>query len=479
MAAPLAGTRVIELGTMITAPLAGMMLGDLGADVIKVERPGSGDPFRSFEGGSYSPHFVAFNRNKQSLVLDLQAEHDREKLFSLVRTSDVVIDNFRAGVLDRLGLSPERMREINSRIIQCSITGFGTVGPYKDRPAFDTVGQALSGIASLAIDPGAPKFTGTTISDNVTGMYACYAILAALIEREKTGRGRRVEVNMMEASVAFMPDAFVNLETHGIRNGPLTRVSFSQSYVVRCKDGKLLAIHLSSADKFWAALLRSWMTRGLRMNASPRAMTGSANMNCSSTSCSRALNGATAAPGSSAWRPRTCLRSGPADRRSDGRSPASCAWHFPPARVCHRRLDPCHSSARPLRRRTPQCLAEPAAPRPASGPAGSRSLGRKHVGRSIKKASGRVGTSPARGHPFDGRPVFGRWPAAHDCAFPALRIPRDDRLRGSATRTPNRNVVTVAGITILISAKLENRHRRVVIATLPGSSMCQPAFAVR
>ena len=256
MAAPLAGTRVIELGTMITAPLAGMMLGDLGADVIKVERPGSGDPFRSFEGGSYSPHFVAFNRNKQSLVLDLQAEHDREKLFSLVRTSDVVIDNFRAGVLDRLGLSPERMREINSRIIQCSITGFGTVGPYKDRPAFDTVGQALSGIASLAIDPGAPKFTGTTISDNVTGMYACYAILAALIEREKTGRGRRVEVNMMEASVAFMPDAFVNLETHGIRNGPLTRVSFSQSYVVRCKDGKLLAIHLSSADKFWAALLR-------------------------------------------------------------------------------------------------------------------------------------------------------------------------------------------------------------------------------
>jgi formyl-CoA transferase len=242
---------------MITAPLAAMMLADLGAEVIKVERKGGGDPFRSFNGSLYSPHFVSFNRNKTSVVLDLQTEEDRAALLRLVDDTDVVLDNFRPGVLNRLKLDSEVLRARNPRIIHCSITGFGEFGPYRDRPAYDTVGQALSGIMGLSIDPDAPRMSGTTISDNVTGMYACYGILAALLERQTTQKGRRIEVNMLEASVAFMPDALMNLEMLGLHNNPYTRVSFSQCYVMRCADEKVIAIHLSSPDKFWLGLLNA------------------------------------------------------------------------------------------------------------------------------------------------------------------------------------------------------------------------------
>jgi crotonobetainyl-CoA:carnitine CoA-transferase CaiB-like acyl-CoA transferase len=255
MVAPLAGMKVIDLGTMITAPLAAMMLGDLGAEVIKVEREDGGDPFRSFNGSLYSPHFVAFNRNKTSMQLDLQSDAGREALLQLVETADVAIDNFRPGVLGRLNLDTAILQARNPRLVHCSITGFGETGPYRERPAYDTVGQALSGIAHLQIDPDRPRLSGTTISDNVTGMYACYGVLAALMERYVTNKGRRIEVNMLEASIAFMPDAFMNLEQLGVSNDPYTRVSFSQAFVMRCKDGKRLALHLSSPDKFWRALV--------------------------------------------------------------------------------------------------------------------------------------------------------------------------------------------------------------------------------
>jgi crotonobetainyl-CoA:carnitine CoA-transferase CaiB-like acyl-CoA transferase len=264
--APLAGIRVIELGTMITAPLAGMMLADMGADVIKVERP-EGDPFRSFNGGLYSPHFAAFNRNKRSVTADLQTEEGRRLVEALVASSDVLIDNFRPGVLKRLSLDPETLRSKNPRLIHCSITGFGDRGPYASRPAYDTVGQALSGIAGLSIDKDEPVFSGTTISDNVTGMYACNAILAILVERGLTGIGRRVEINMLEASSAFMPDAFMNYEMLGLRNDPLTRVAFSQAFVVNCADDRLLALHLSSQNKFWQGLVRAIGKPALALDA--------------------------------------------------------------------------------------------------------------------------------------------------------------------------------------------------------------------
>ena len=255
MTQPLDGILVIELGTMITAPLAGMMLADLGARVIKVEHPKGGDPFRAYRGDLYSPHFSAYNRNKESMQLDLQSEAGQDKLHRLLRKADVLLDNYRPGVLDRLRLDDETLEQLNPRIVRCSITGFGDSGPYRDRPAYDSVGIAMSGLASLLVDPEQPNAAGPTIADNVTGMYACYGILGALVSRGKTGKGARVSTNMLESTIAFIPDTFATFTRLGIVSAPQTRVSTSQSYVLACSDGRMVALHLSTPDKFWKGLL--------------------------------------------------------------------------------------------------------------------------------------------------------------------------------------------------------------------------------
>lgn len=251
MAGPLEGIRILELTTMITGPLGGQLLGDLGAEIIKVETPKGGDMFRSFRGGSYSAHFGAYNRNKRSIVLNLKSDKGKEVLFRLVEKADVLLENFRPGVMERLGLGLEALREVNPQLIYCSITGFGEDGPYKDRPAYDAVAQALSGVASMFLDPDEPQFAGPTISDNMTGINACYGILGALFERERGGPPRRVDVNMLESTVTFMPDPWANMLQADIRQHPLARVMASQSYSLKCGDGKLLAVHLSSPEKFW------------------------------------------------------------------------------------------------------------------------------------------------------------------------------------------------------------------------------------
>jgi crotonobetainyl-CoA:carnitine CoA-transferase CaiB-like acyl-CoA transferase len=247
----LSGIKVVELTTMITGPLTGMLLADLGADVIKVENPAGGDPFRSFRGGQYSPHFCAYNRNKRSIVLDLRSEEGKSALERLVETSDVLIENFRPGVIERLGFDDKRLAQLNGRLIHCHISGFGAGGPYTNRPAYDAVAQALSGMSSLYLDPDSPQITGPTISDNVTGYYASYGILAALFEREKSGKGRRIDVNMLEATLAFMPDPFGYYTQMDLVSDPKLRTRTSQSYAFRCADGKLLTVHLSSQEKFW------------------------------------------------------------------------------------------------------------------------------------------------------------------------------------------------------------------------------------
>ena len=160
--------------------------------------------------------------------------------------------------MERLGLGVEVLRQNNSRLIACSITGFGEDGPYKDRPAYDAVAQGLSGITSMFLADDDAQLTGPTIADNMTGYNACYGVLGALFERERTGRVRRVEVNMMESAIAFIPDPFLNAQLAGVEPGPLMRVSASQSYAVRCADGKALAIHMSSQEKFWQAMQRAF-----------------------------------------------------------------------------------------------------------------------------------------------------------------------------------------------------------------------------
>ena len=164
--------RVLDLGNFITGPYAAMLLAELGADVVKVERPGTGDPFRSFEGGLYSPHFQSYNRHKRSVTLDYSKPEGLEILRKLVSNADVVVLNNRPGVSEKLGVDYERLHAINRRLVYCSITGFGSDGPYASRPAYDNVGQTLSGWLSLFHDGGDPRVAGPAVSDALTGVFA-------------------------------------------------------------------------------------------------------------------------------------------------------------------------------------------------------------------------------------------------------------------------------------------------------------------
>jgi crotonobetainyl-CoA:carnitine CoA-transferase CaiB-like acyl-CoA transferase len=247
--------RVVELGTYITGPAAGMHLADLGADVIKVERPGTGDPFRAFKGGLYSPHYQTYNRNKRSIALDTKKPEDLATLHDLVATADVFIQNFRPGVAEKLGAGEEELRKIRPDLIYCAISGFGTSGPSRDRPAYDTVAQAASGYLRLLTPPTNPRVIGPAIADAVTGQYAAMGIMAALLERAKTGKGRRLDISMLEAMCHFNLDSFTHYYSVDEVMGPLSRPVVSQSYTFACKDGKWVAIHMSSPTKFWEGML--------------------------------------------------------------------------------------------------------------------------------------------------------------------------------------------------------------------------------
>jgi crotonobetainyl-CoA:carnitine CoA-transferase CaiB-like acyl-CoA transferase len=253
----LSGIRVVEQGTFITGPAAGMFLADLGAEVIKVEQPGAGDPFRAFRGGLYSPHFQTYNRNKRSVTLNPKTSNDAELFDDLIRDADVYIQNFRPGTAERLGAGADRLRELNPRLIYCAISGFGQDGPAAGRPAYDTVAQAASGFLKLLVNPAHPRVVGPAIADAMTGFYAAYGILGALVERGRTGKGRVVEVSMLEAMCHFNLDAFTHLYAEGEVMGPFSRPTVSQSYVVECADGRWLALHMSSPEKFWQGLARA------------------------------------------------------------------------------------------------------------------------------------------------------------------------------------------------------------------------------
>src|SRR6202034_3704287 len=174
---------------------------------IKIESP-EGDPYRSYQGGQYSPHFQAYNRNKRSLALDLKSAADRELFGQIIRQADVFIQNFRPGTAERLGTGAARLQQINPRLVYCSISGFGSSGPYSDRPSYDSVAQALSGFLSVVVDYRRPQFLGPALADAITGMYAAQGILAALVRRGRTGVGGHVEVSMIEAMAHFAVEPF-------------------------------------------------------------------------------------------------------------------------------------------------------------------------------------------------------------------------------------------------------------------------------
>ncbi len=249
MTSPLKGIRVLDLGIVIAGPFTGSLLVDLGADVVKVEGP-QGDQFRSYEAG-----FNVLNLSKRSVCIDLRSKTGRAAFQKLVDTADVVLENFRPGVMDRLGLGWKTLHERNQRLVYCSISGFGNSGPYRDRPAYDTSIQSVSGFLSLLIDPERHTIPGPPIAHAATALYACNGILGALFERERTGVGRRIDVSMVEALMAFGNQAYGHYFFTGEVPGPTTRASVAQAYAIACQDGTLIGVHLSSVEHVWSGLL--------------------------------------------------------------------------------------------------------------------------------------------------------------------------------------------------------------------------------
>jgi formyl-CoA transferase len=223
--------------------------------VIKIEPPEGGDPFRGFDGSGCSPQFCAYNHNKRSLALDISLPDGRAILLDLLGSADVLLDNMRPGVLARLGLDAPVLAAANPALIHASLTGFGTEGPYRDLPAYDTVAMAMGGLLSQLLDGQAPRIAGPAMADAVSGLYTAIGILGALLGRARGGTTRRVEVAMNEAVSAFACEPFASFFATGVSPGPYDRAAMSQSYAVRCADGALIGLHLSSPLKFWAALL--------------------------------------------------------------------------------------------------------------------------------------------------------------------------------------------------------------------------------
>ena len=267
----LAGVQVLDLGHFITGPYSAMLLAELGADVIKVERPGSGDAFRAFEGSLYSPQFQSHNRHKRSLTLDFTQPEGRAVLMDLVRSADVMIVNNRPGVSEKLGIDHETLRAVNPRLIYCSITGFGPDGPAAGRPAYDTVGQAASGWISLFHDGDDARVAGPAVCDGVTGVFACLGMLGALFERERSGQGRKVEISMVEASMAMAVEPIGHYLATGVAPSRYTRGAISQAYVVSCADGNRICLHMSSPEKFWQGLATAIGDPGLLQRYPDRA----------------------------------------------------------------------------------------------------------------------------------------------------------------------------------------------------------------
>ncbi|KJK24958.1 carnitine dehydratase [Burkholderiaceae bacterium 16] len=221
---PLAGFTVVDLTRVLAGPYCTMMLADLGARVIKIENPAGGDDSRHvgpFVDGE-SAYFASVNRNKESIALDLKAPRDREVLAAMIASADVLVENFRAGVMEKLGFTWEALHAANPRLVYASISGFGQTGPYRDRPAYDMVVQAMGGLMSVTGQTGGdPVRVGVSIGDLGAGLYAAIGIQSALLKRSRTGLGERVDIGMLDCQVALLENAIVRHSATGAVPAPL------------------------------------------------------------------------------------------------------------------------------------------------------------------------------------------------------------------------------------------------------------------
>ncbi len=248
--------KVLEMAHVISGPYAGMLLADLGADVIKVEMPGTGDYFRIWDGkdDAIRPSFAAYNRGKRSVTINVQTQSGRELFLRLASKVDVVLENFRPGTLERFGVGYEAIREKNPDVIYCSLTGMGPTGPYKHRPTYDAIAQAMSGLWSQLTDMDRPEPVGPALSDQLSGLYAAYGILGALVSRFLGGSGQKLDVSMLGAGLAFQSTSVAERLMLGVIADKLSRAYRSQSYAFVASDGLPFAVHLSTPQKFWQGL---------------------------------------------------------------------------------------------------------------------------------------------------------------------------------------------------------------------------------
>ncbi len=259
MAGPLEGYKIIDLTTMIAGPFATMLLGDQGADVIKVENRGRGDHVRAAANkhSGFSASFLNNNRNKRSITLDLKDDQGRSVLYRLATTADVLVQNFRPGVVERLGISEEEIRPIAPQLIYVSMSGFGSKGPYVHKPVYDPIVQAVSGMASIqgGGDNLRPRLVRTVVADKVAALTASQAITAALLARERTGQGQFINLSMLGAMVQFLWSSDMGGQTFVDRPFPQKGVSSFNDLIYVTADGHLAVSVMT--DKQWAGLTRA------------------------------------------------------------------------------------------------------------------------------------------------------------------------------------------------------------------------------
>lgn len=219
----LEGIKVLDFSQLLQGPYATQMLGDVGADVIKVERIGTGDIYRDMTffnkwiAGDESPCFMAWNRNKRSIAVDMKSEHGKEIIYKLVSRADIIVENFRPGVMKRLGYGYEDMKKINPSIIYCSASGWGDTGPYLKRPGQDLLAQSISGaIMTSGKENDGPVAIGTALCDQVNALNSVYAILSALYYRERTGIGQEIRTNLLSSAIAFQMQDYFTIQNLGI-----------------------------------------------------------------------------------------------------------------------------------------------------------------------------------------------------------------------------------------------------------------------
>ncbi|WP_041635226.1 CaiB/BaiF CoA transferase family protein [Marinobacter sp. BSs20148] len=259
MTGPLNGIRIIDLTAMVSGPLATMMLADQGAEVIKVENPSGGDFTRSAANrqGNVSASFLNNNRNKKSVALNLKEPAGREALLKLVATADVFVQNFRPGVIDRMGLGEDELRKVAPNLIMVSISGFGDTGPFAQRPVYDPLIQALSGLATVqaGTDERRPQLVRTILPDKLTGVVAAQAITAALFARERSGEGQHVRLSMLDAIIAFLWSSDMGSQTFVQGALPQQAAASFQDLIYQTTTG-YVTIAVQN-DREWQALIRA------------------------------------------------------------------------------------------------------------------------------------------------------------------------------------------------------------------------------